>query len=680
MRLSRVLAAVLCLGLLALLPGCTSDDDEPDRGTDWSPRPQRVGDLSVLATSDASGYRLHTASGDKGFLPGVNLGSTTPLHQPGEIGHIGAAQYRTWLEGMGDLGVRVVRIYTLPPPAFYDELATYNLAHADRPIYLFQGIYLPNEEYIEKGRTLYDEEIDGSFAEEIEDISDAVHGDLIRKASPGRAGGTYGTDVSSWLAGWIIGVEWDPQGVTRTDRLRADAPYTPGRFFRATPDATATERWIATHMDSLARHEAARGASTPIAMANWPTGDPLDHPEEPLAYEDTISVDANHVLPTKSWPGGTFASFHAYPYYPDFQRYEPGIQDEEWNGEKDPYAGYVVSLRDHYAPHMPLMVTEFGVPASLGTAHYGNLGRDQGGHSEQEAMAMDADMMRMLHAKGIAGAFVFVWEDEWFKRTWNTTEHQDPERRQLWHDPLTNEQWFGLVATDPDKVADAAVEVNPPSGALEYLYIWADASWVHVDVTMRDALPERVRLEADVVPGRHRADYRVLVDRAADSARLEVRRDLDVMRLDTSEEPYHPEAAEPWHLFRLLTNRSFTVNGVEHPAEYQDVGDLHRGTWDPADDDYDSTSTWRVDEEHRTVSLRIPWSMLGLADPSSRTALGEGKPAEMVQIEGIGFDLDVDGTTQHVDFRWPTWNFTGFTAREKSGIGVVAEALGDLAP
>ena len=74
---------------------------------------------------------------------------------------------------------------------------------------------------------------------------------------------------------------------------------------------------------------------------------------------------------------------------------------------------------------------------------------------------MNADMMRMMEDKGIGGAFVFAWTDEWFKRTWNTMEHQDAERRQLWHDPLTNEQWFGLIATDPDPVADAAVEMMP---------------------------------------------------------------------------------------------------------------------------------------------------------------------------------------------------------------------------
>ena len=39
---------------------------------------------------------------------------------------------------------------------------------------------------------------------------------------------------------------------------------------------------------------------------------------------------------------------------------------------------------------MPLLITEFGVPSSIGTAHHGTNGRDQGEHSEQEALAIDA--------------------------------------------------------------------------------------------------------------------------------------------------------------------------------------------------------------------------------------------------------------------------------------------------
>src|SRR5262245_38399091 len=108
-----------------VLAGCRDQGDAPG-GTDWSPAAKQVDGLTVLAEADADGFRLHTTSGDKTFLPGVNLGSTTPLHQPGEVGTIPAEQYASWLEQMGNTGIRVVRVYTLLPPGFYEELAAYN--------------------------------------------------------------------------------------------------------------------------------------------------------------------------------------------------------------------------------------------------------------------------------------------------------------------------------------------------------------------------------------------------------------------------------------------------------------------------------------------------------------------------------------------------------------------------
>lgn len=678
--LGRRLGTAAAVGalVLACLSGCGADELAPV-GTDWSPAGVEIDGLRVLAESDAQGFRLHTASGDKTFLPGVNLGSTTPLHQPGEVGGIPADQFATWLEQMGGLGIRVVRVYTLLPPGFYDELAAHNRAHPRDPIYLVQGAYLPDESYVERG-SLYDPPVDGAFSQELADLSDAVHGDLERDPSPGRAGGVYRTDVSEWLAGWIIGVEWDPAGVERTDRLDAEAAYRPGEYFVADPEASATERWIARHMDELAAAEAARGTSVPVAMAGWPASDPLEHPEEPLAYEDAVTVDPMHVLPTAAWPGGTFASYHLYPHFPDFQRYEPDIQDERWNGAGDPYAGYVVEMREHFEGTMPLLVTEFGVPSSLGMAHYGARGRDQGNHTEQEAMATVADLMRLLHGKGASGAFVFSWEDEWFKRTWNTLEHQDPERRQLWHDPLTNEQWFGLVATDPDPLVDASAELVPDSGAYEYVHVWADAAWVHVEVTFRDAVPARLDLGADVVPTPAGDDYRVSVDLTGRAARVEVRRELDPIRLDHAVRAYRPGTERPWHLYSLLTNRPFGVRGKPYPAEYFDVGRLVEGDWDPASASYNSNATWQVDEDRRTVRLRIPWAMLGLADPSARTALGPGIPAELVPVDGIRIGLDADGEPTELDFTWPRWNFTTYTTRYKAGVEVVEDAFRTLAP
>ncbi len=173
-------------------------------------------------------------------------------------------------------------------------------------------------------------------------------------------------------------------------------------------------------MNDMATAIAGTGWTTPIAFADWPTADPLHHPNEPNPQEDlvgVVGVDTDHVLPTHSWPAGTFASFHAYPYYPDFLRYQMNYQHFRIDGHADPYAAYLHALKVHFRGRMPLMITEFGVPSSLGSAHTGTLGRSQGDHSEAQAMRMDARILLEMRQLGLSGGFIFEWTDEWYKQT-----------------------------------------------------------------------------------------------------------------------------------------------------------------------------------------------------------------------------------------------------------------------
>jgi len=72
-------------------------------------------------------------------------------------------------------------------------------------------------------------------------------------------------------------------------------------------------------------------------------------------------------------------------------------------------------------------------------------------------MAIDAELLKEIKDLGLVGGFVFEWTDEWFKATWNTFKRQLPvDRRALWHDPWTNEQWFGVVAADPARAISGA--------------------------------------------------------------------------------------------------------------------------------------------------------------------------------------------------------------------------------
>ena len=692
----RVLGAALALA--GLLAGCRPTAGPPapvaataavdpaaytaaPAGPSRAPAAARRGSLATLAEPVDGRLALHTASGDIRFWTGVNLGSTTPGHNPGELA-LTRADVDRWLAEMGRLGVTVLRVYTVLPPAFYEALEAYDLAHADDPIYLVQGVYLPDESYVTT-RDLYAPGPTRAFTAELRDASAAVHGTLRRDPVRGRASGTWTADVSPWVAAWLIGVEWDPTATAASDLRNAGAPEHRGRYFSSVADGrptTPTERWLAARMDELASAEAGRGRSAPVGFVNWPTTDPLVHPEEPLSTEDLVGVDANHVRPTAAWPGGTFASFHAYPYYPDFLRQRPDDQAPVVAGRADAYAGYLADLRRHFGD-LPLLVTELGVPSSLGSAHVGTLGRDQGEHSEQEALATDAALVRLVHDVGLGGALLFSWSDEWFKATWNTQPRQavvDGERRALWHDPLTNEQWFGVLAQDPVR-AGWRVLAEQREGVRE-LAADHDASYAYLRVRLAAPPVEPVRLGFDVVPGGPDGqDVRVVVDPLARTAQAQVRAELDPLRLDRQRPADLPgAAADGWTVQRLSTNRARTLGGRPLPAEYQQVGDLREGSWDVAAPAYDSRSTWRLEGD--LLELRLPWSMLLLGDPSSRTAVRpvDGLP-EATPVAAIGVLVDA-GAGGRADGRlsWEGWQQASATERRKPGVQPLVDAWAAL--
>ena len=691
---------MLIATVAAAMTSCGQSQPEPVQhpAHDWHPAPVTQDKLSVLAeqtgTGPDSGLVLHTAGGPIDFWGGVNLGTSIPGHNPGEVA-MSPEQYQQWIQQMGDFGVRFLRVYTLHQPAFYQALRDYNLAHPDYPIYLLHGVYLPDESYLES-HDLYDPKPTAAFTRELHDLSDAVSGDLERELDVGRAGGSYTADVSPWVAAWIIGVEWDPNAIHKSEKKNRSQPPYRGKYFTTSATKTqvnSTESWIAARMDELASAEVKRGRSVPIAFVNWPTADPLDHgSNEPNPTEDLVSVDANHVLPTKRWPGGTFASYHSYPYYPDFLRHTKQYTSYVPPGasQPDPWAGYLNDLRTHYArANIPLMVTEFGVPSSLGSAHLGTNGRDQGNHSELEAMAMNAAQLRVIKDVGLAGGLLFMWADEWFKFTWNTAVRQsvvDSERRSLWHDPLTNEQAFGIYAGDPVSTGWRVIHEAPEN--VREVAVDTDASYVYLRLTLNEPPESPVVLGFDVVPGGQPLpndpqspathDIAIVLDPQYGTADAYITPALDPVTLDgLKPDDLLPPDLDGWNLQRLTLNRSVTVRNETFPAEFLDVGRLIRGTWDPQDDEYESLATWNT--EDNVITLRVPWSMLAIADPSSKTGLvpKDGTPTG-VRVETIALTVNTGSGAQPVGvIDWEPWQRPQYAYRLKKGARDFEQALAD---
>ena len=715
----RVRAAAVALAMLSAAACSSAHAGKPAAARangSYSVAVQAVGGLKIAARTSATSVQLATSHGfaDR-FWPGVNLGSTTPGALPGEL-RLSRLTLDRWLNQMGDLHVRVIRVYTILPPAFYDALAAYNDAHPDAPLWFIQGVWIPEDDFYAH-QDLYRPSMVDAFRKEIADAVAAVHGDATIAPRPGHASGAYHSDVSQWLLAWSPGIEWDPLSTHLSEERNASRPAYAGTYITTRGTPTSTESWLASMLDYLASLEVQRGWSRPLTFTNWLTTDPLRHPEEPLPQEDLVSIDAMHLVATPRWPGGFFASYHAYPYYPEFLGLSRAYASYKSHGRVDPYAGYLHELRAHHRGQA-VMVTEFGVPSGLGLAHRGPAGRDQGAHSEVDAMTMDADLLRDIHDEGFVGGVLFEWSDEWFKHTWNTQDYEQPaDRAQLWSNPYTNEEHFGVVAQD---AGSAGVTINgrfddwaasntkgifdSSDGPIRDVKATHDESYLYLEIATAqprswerapisigfDNLPEthsKVPEFGEHMPG---ADV-VLTIGAHGFARMSRPADLDPLLAQYGDAGglgyLHVDRqaltlqSGVWTHPALMISRPFTdaATGLKHAVETFDISSLPWGTADATDPNADTRNLIDNDETH--LEIRIPWMLLGYADPSSHLVLvPHGNQMTTVRTGTVGIMVHAgDATVSTSGYQWNDWETVRRNERLKRGADELGRQFAELA-
>ncbi|WP_274362026.1 hypothetical protein [Paenibacillus thermotolerans] len=610
------------------------------------------------------------------FAKGVNMGATVPGHFPGELA-VTKADYLRWFGMIREMGANVIRVYTILKPEFYEALVAFNAKHPDDPLFFIQGIWSPEEQLIE-GQDAYDPEITARFEQEIKDAVSAVYGEAKLEAEPnsGKASGNYIFNAGPYLMGWIVGTEWDPKMVDRTNKKHADAPDYNGAHFRSKPGASAFEKWLAKMLDTAAQSELEQGWQHPIAFSNWVTTDPLEHPGEPLVEEDLVSVDPLKLEPVH-WEAGYFASYHVYPYYPDFFTFDKSFQTMTGEGgEADSYKTYLHRLKEYHA-ELPIMITEYGVPASIGVAHTGLLGRNQGGHDEKRQGEIDAELFRQIHQAGYSGAILFTWQDEWFKKTWNTMQYDVPDRRAYWYNALTNESFFGVLgmfpskdgkilidgdASDWDRLTDKK-KLDMHADGFEEITVTHDEGYLYLFMKLSkpfDPSQQSIYIGTDTLRGgnRHAPELHgktldegleTLVELSNEQeGRITIASNYDFHSRLYSEAgmaPIDPEAFSDdsgiFHPWKLVVNYElgYPDSRFDHPFTDIEVGTLQRGFSDPSNPEYNSKATWQASGS--VLEMRIPWMLLGFSDPSSLSAINYEKPKQRKLqrsiVEGIRF-------------------------------------------
>lgn len=622
-------------------------------------------DEEVTTFMEIEGENIYqqTSEGKKEFeIRGVNMGPGIPGEWSTDFA-IDKETYLRWFEQIQEMGANVIRVYTIQADDFYEAFYEYN-KDREEPLYLLHGVWV--NDYVQYShRDAYDDKFLGALIEDCRTVVDVIHGNkkisLGRMASAGS--GFYRRDISPWVIGYILGVEWEDVTVVYTDKKystsQSDRSYE-GEYLYSAPEATPFEVMLTQVGDKIIEYESKRYKQQRlIAFSNWPTTDPFTYPETVTDFfMKCAQVDVEHIKGTDSFLAGQFASYHVYPYYPDYLAHVDdwsayGLNAEDYaldEGKHNTYRAYLQMLTNHHT--MPVVISEFGVSTGRGMAHRDqNTGRNQGNMSEQEQGQALVDCWTDIKSSGCNGGCVFSWQDEWFKRTWNTMHAVDLKRTPYWSDYQTNEQYFGLLSFDPGKEKsicyvdgdvsewtedDLVSEQDGLSVSMKYdekfiyfrihkdgLQFEEEAIYLPIDTTQKtgSSYCENNGLLFD-----RAADFLLVLDGSSNS-RLLVQERYDTLRstyaqnvrgFDTYVKENQPEKNSP--LFEpvdMILNLELLGESGEYitRSEAFETGYLTYGNANPDSSDFNSLADFICNGDD--IEVKLPWQLLNFADPSN---------------------------------------------------------------
>ena len=351
---------------------------------------------------------------------------------------------------------------------------------------------------------------------------------------------------------------------------------------------------------------------------------------------------------------------------------------------------------------------------------------------------IDARLTREIRESGAAGGIIFAWIDEWFKKNWIVIDYERPrENTRQWHNAMDAEQNYGIlgmyagIGSSTPRLGGMAARwralplltenAKAAAGQPNRIRVGSDESYVYVAV-------EFAGLAGKPFPWKERSlllaldSYRTGLGQlrlSAGGVQSEVGFEFAAAFRDTTDaelrilpgySPYvggeaivegddygqfarRPITTVPRRDGRfdsmfVITNRArFARDGRFIPATGYNRGRLRYGTAVQS-----SLSDWWWDAAAGMLQLRLPWGLINVSDPSTRTLLYErtaGDEIGTTTSDGMRFgvlllDHPASAATtatvigalptaaggrwrraQFPDWNWPAWTEPQYHARLK---------------
>lgn len=702
-----VMTAVLCIICICLIFHCF-DGNKSEKD-------------NIFRTNQKKIEILQDGSWTDFEIKGVNMGTGYPGVFPNEFG-ISEETYARWFNLIGEMNANTIRVYKIQSPWFYKAFAQYNETHENK-IYLVQGVDF-GEDLMFSEENLLNPKQKNKVFQETKKTVDVLHGENITFDTDTGKMCYYSNDVSDYVLGYVLGVEWDEMFVDYVCRFNEGiAPYQ-GAYISSRQEANAVEIFFSQWGDYLLKYEdETYGTQKLLSFANWPETDPLVNEVSPKlsvasATENTEAfIDLESLQLSDKVESGMFASYNVYPYFPaslQYGKYTAYIDDE---GNRNPYRKYLMELVDHHS--CPVIITEYGVPASRSPA-YKDVWRNlsQGGNNETEQGIALLEMYEDIQKAGCAGGLVFTWQDEWFKRSWNEKNLSNPDGRASWSNAQSIEQFYGLLAFEP---GDGKAENYPDGKISEWskedvvlenndtkLSMKSDEKYVYFMVQGLSDIKSgnSINLALDVLPNAgtthtKNLDFAIPVDfliqiNAEKGSKLLVHDDSDlavysiaIKNKSAAVNDIYRKAEELMlplknntDTFHVVSRASGSVNNFllnEKPLE--NVGMLKHGNANPNSENYDSNADYCINGD--IVEVRIPWSLLNFYDPSQCMVIDDYhkndfniKGLKIEEIYAAAYYDNQESVTDFGTYQLKGWKKPQFHERLKESYYMLQKAFG----
>ncbi len=655
-------------------------------------------------------------------IKGVDMGPGKPGEWATEFA-IDEDTYYRWFGQIQEMGANTVRIYTTQSDKFYNAYYRYNTMREEagkKPLYLLHGVWV--NDYVQHSHLdAYSDEFKKTFIDDCRTMIDIIHGrkklSIGKKASAGS--GTYKKDVSPWVIGYILGVEWESDVVVYTNQVYENSEKYSGDYFYADADATPFESMLAEVADKTLEYEADKYKCQKLmALSNWCTTDPFKYSVPITQFFNKLAfVNVEHIKTTDRVVSGHFASYHVYPYHPDYlaastvedillkngplsaqktniYKYleyklenidAPKIEDYLTVGDYvddqnryNTYLAYLTALNRYHT--LPVIISEFGVSTGRGLAQIDSYtNRNQGHMSEKEQGIAVAECYRDIKRAGCAGSCIFSWQDEWFKRTWNTMYAINLLRTPYWSDYQTNEQYFGLLSFDPGREKSVCyVDKDMTEWSEEYvvaknedivLSMKYDERFVYFLVNKPDFDLEQdsVYIPIDVTPKsgsmyceslnlkfEEAADFVISIN-GRENSKILVQERYEVLRANYAEEVYGINTYEKGYIPDKSSSKFVDINLMlkldtfessvldTNYFEVYPTGKLRYGNANPEAEDFNSLADFCHSGDF--IEIKLPWQLLNFSDPSNMEIHDDyydgNYGIEEIKIDKIGIGVGV---------------------------------------